>query len=199
MNISSLKCETSYNSMNAIKDSNQNLSSTAATTKPSQSFKGDRLELSSSKRPNMGIMIDKGTAANTTVYVDKSTIFQIMNYTTDNPECSWSEMGVDGEKRWVVVNGQRFECPLSKEEKEAIRKAQHTFLDMLEEYDKNKEELDCNGKENIKVEIDPSSNAEDLSKQSNNPKIINLANNEKVMPMLKNISKLNGGHITLSV
>lgn len=42
--------------------------------------------------------LDKGTAAHTTLYVDNSTFQQIANYTTNNSECQWSEIGVDGEK-----------------------------------------------------------------------------------------------------
>lgn len=41
-------------------------------------------------------------------------------------------MGVDGEKRWVVVNGQRFKCPLSEEEKAAKKRAQLTLLDYID-------------------------------------------------------------------
>ncbi len=50
-------------------------------------------------------------------------------------------MGIDGEKRWGVVNGQRFECPLSEEEKEAFKGASLTLMDVLEEYEKAKEKL----------------------------------------------------------
>ncbi|WP_252232851.1 hypothetical protein, partial [Clostridium sp. ZBS15] len=107
----------------------------------------DKLELSkdvrtaaSRSRAIMGPQLDKGTASNTTVYVDKSTFMQITNYSTNNSECQWDELGMDGEKRWVVINGQRFECPLSKEEKEAIERASKTMLDYLIEADEDKKE-----------------------------------------------------------
>jgi hypothetical protein len=144
-----------------------------------------------------GIILDKGTAANTTLYVDKSSFFQIMNYTTNNTECKWSELGIDDEKRWIVVNGQRFECPLSEEEKEARRKLRRTLLDVFEEADKEKEkhnsksekhnfvQLSLGQKNKIKVEGD--------DQLQENDKIKNLMSNDKVMKMLTCIMNKNGG------
>ncbi|NFG60788.1 hypothetical protein FDG75_01215 [Clostridium botulinum] len=167
----------------------------------------DKLELSkdvriaaSRSRAIMGPQLDKGTASNTTIYVDKSTFMQISSYTTNNSECQWEELGVDGEKRWVVVNGQRFECPLSKEEKEAIKRASKTMLDYLIEADKEKEEKE-EKKENIdfKFNGDGSISIGDESLLSSNPKLSGLLKNDKVMNMLKDIAKLNGGSLSMHI
>ncbi len=48
-------------------------------------------------------MLDKGTAANTTVYVNYSTFRQIVNYTANNEECPWTELGIDGEKDGLLL------------------------------------------------------------------------------------------------
>lgn len=175
----------------------------------SSEFK-DILDISTSRknlsRTNAigGIILDKGTAANTTLYVDRSSFNQIMNYTTNNPACKWEELGMDDEKRWIVVNGQRFECPLSKEEKEAIRRAKKGLIEILDEADKEREkhksksERHDSGKlsfdENNKIKLNG-----DVSLQSND-KIKNLMNNDKVMKILTDIMNMNGGQgITLSL
>ena len=77
--------------------------------------------------------LDKGTAAHTTIQVDRSTFDKIANYTTYSGEVSWEELGKDGNKRWIVVNGQRFECELSEEEKAMIKNTQKTLIDYIEE------------------------------------------------------------------
>ncbi|MBN1069028.1 hypothetical protein [Clostridium sp. ZS1] len=167
----------------------------------------DKLELSkdvrtlaSRSRAVMGPQLDKGTASNTTVYVDKSTFMQIANYTTNNSECQWDELGIDGEKRWVVVNGQRFECPLSKEEKEAIKRASKTMLDYLIEEDEKKKEKE-EKKENIdfKFNGDGSISIDDESLLRSNPKLSGLLKNDKVMKMLKDIAKSNGGSLSMHI
>lgn len=167
----------------------------------------DKLELSkdvrtaaSRSRSIMGPQLDKGTASNTTIYVDKSTFTQMMNYSTNNSECRWDELGVDGEKRWIVINGQRFECPLSKEEKEAIKRASKTMLDYLIEADEEKEEKE-EKKENIdfKFNGDGSISIDDESLLSSNPKLSGLLKNDKVMKMLKDIAKSNGGSLSMHI
>ncbi|WP_253197643.1 hypothetical protein [Clostridium algidicarnis] len=80
-----------------------------------------------------GLTVDKGTATHTTLYMDRASFNQIVNYTTNSPECKWQELGIDDEKRWVVVNGQRFECPLNKEEKELRRRLRKGLVEMLDE------------------------------------------------------------------
>lgn len=137
-----------------------------------------------------GITLDKGTAANTTLYVDRSSFDQIVNYTTNNPECKWEELGMDDEKRWIVVNGQRFECPLSKEEKEAIRRSKKGLIGMLDEADKEREKqgsVKLNFDKNNKIKLNG-----DVSVQLND-KIINLMNNDNVLNMLTNIMQMNAG------
>ncbi|EMU54452.1 hypothetical protein AB2T96_01335 [Clostridium butyricum] len=137
-----------------------------------------------------GITLDKGTAANTTLYVDRSTFDQIVNYMTSNPESNWEELGMDDEKRWIVVNGQRFECPLSKAEKEAIRRAKKGLIGMLDEADKEREKQDSvklNFDKNNKIKLNG-----DVSVQLND-KIINLMNNDNVMNTLTSIMQMNGG------
>lgn len=139
-----------------------------------------------------GLIMDKGTAANTTLYVDKSTFSQIVSYSTNSSNCQWDELGIDDEKRWVVINGQRFECPLSEEEKEMRRRLRMGIIDILNEADEAEKEQRKNdyvklnlGKYN-KVEI-----SED--NDSSNDKINNLIKNDKVMSMLADIIKINGG------
>lgn len=144
-----------------------------------------------------GMLIDKGTAAHTTLYVDRGSFNQIMNYTTNNPECQWEELGIDDEKRWIVVNGQRFECPLSEEEKEIRRRLRRGFLEILDEADKEREKQKSKLGKHGSVQLDFDENNKiklngDTSLQSND-KIKNLMNNNKVMMMLSDIMKINGG------
>ncbi|MCZ8542314.1 hypothetical protein [Psychrobacillus psychrodurans] len=146
--------------------------------------------------------LDKGTAAQTTLYVDHSTFQQIANYTTNNSECQWSEIGVDGEKRWIVVNGQRFESPLSEAEKERrqerLEEPSMTLIDYLEEYEDNKATEKDKSKDVTTVEIDFNGSQPRMNKQIENDKLTNLFGNEKVMEMLKDISKKRGGKISLA-
>ena len=79
----------------------------------------------------MGHM-DKGTAAGTTVHVSRSAFDKILAETTHG-ETKWEECGVDENKRWVVVNGQRFEVEHSAAEKARFKNASKTLLDYLEE------------------------------------------------------------------
>ncbi|PIH05388.1 hypothetical protein [Clostridium combesii] len=197
MNINNLKSGIGYNLVSNTTKYTKNLRNLDEL----QDFKNsqkDTLEISYSRRSNMGIMLDKGTAANTTVCVNYSTFRQIVNYTANNEQCPWTELGIDGEKRWVVVNGQRFECPLSEEEKEAFKKASLTLFDVLEEYEKEKEKLPSQRKENKKVEIDFDKDKLNVSDESNS-KVSNLLKNKKVMNMLRDISKFSGNKIHLSL
>ncbi|WOV84051.1 hypothetical protein PGH26_14445 [Sporosarcina jeotgali] len=154
----------------------------------------DKVEISNKNKISTNILsIDKGTAADTTLYVDRSTFERIAEYTTNNPDCRWSEIGVDSEKRWIVVNGQRFETPLSEEEKAAAKRSQMTLLDHLQEYEKHKEET--LSKDKVVIDF---TNKENPSSNKENPKIISLLQNDKVMEMLKNISKATKGKISIS-
>lgn len=197
MNINNLKSGIDYSIINNSNKYTKDLRH-SDKIQNSQNLQKDTLDISHSRRPNMGIMLDKGTAANTTVYVNYSTFRQIVSYTANNEECPWSELGIDGEKRWVVVNGQRFECPLSEEEKEAFKRASLTLMDVLEEYEKAKEKLPSQRKENKKVEIDFDKDKFSVSDESNS-KVSNLLKNKKVMNMLRDISKFSGNKIHLSL
>lgn len=199
-----------YGYSNDIKDSNiinDNLKGRSNIYKDMKEEKAvsskDKIEISkeskkvgSSRLMGSGL-IDKGTAAHTTIYVDKATINQILSYTTNNPECQWEEMGSDEDKEWVVVNGQRFERPRTKEEKEAIRKLRRTLADILLEEEKKQDEIRKNtdkpqrGKLNFnnKNKFEFTGDKDFLS----NEKIKNLQNNEKVMNMLSNVSSMMGG------
>ncbi|MGG0644618.1 hypothetical protein ABE021_11830 [Sporosarcina gallistercoris] len=139
------------------------------------------------------LSLDKGTAALTTLYVDNATFQKIATYTTNHPDNQWSELGKDGDKRWIVVNGQRFESPLSEEEKAMMKRAQMTLGDYLDEAEEYKEEtkpenkvtLDFTSKDVVNVSIE-------------NPKLASLLKNEKVMDMLKDISKGSFGKLSIS-
>ena len=179
------------NKQSSVKIDFQNVKYTQTST--------DQVNLSKRTRGIGSLSLDKGTAANTTLYVDKNTFNNIVSYSTNNDDCKWDELGVDGEKRWVVINGQRFECPLSKEEKEAYKNDSKTILDYIIEAEQEKEEKES--KEKNKTDINVNSNGEiNLSGNSQtfeSSKIKNLLNNDKVMTMLKDIALLNGGTISL--
>ncbi|NEZ47758.1 hypothetical protein FDF74_11260 [Clostridium niameyense] len=191
-----------FNDLSMRNPETKNISSSKDSPRKTLEIK-DQIDISTS-RTNFsmtnsvgGITIDKGTAAHTTLYVDKASFNQIVNYTSNNPECQWEELGIDDEKRWVVVNGQRFECPLSKEEKEARKKLRKTLIEILTESEKEMEKRKSKSKkqEPIKLSIDGNNNINlngDESLKSNN-KVKNLQKNTKVMTMLKDIMKINGG------
>lgn len=144
-----------------------------------------------------GLTIDKGTAAHTTLYVDRGSFNQIVDYTTNNPDCQWEELGIDDEKRWVVVNGQRFECPLSEQEKEMRRRLKKGLLEILDEADKEMEKYKSKfqKKESATLTLDEN-NKVVLNGDENielNDKIKALMSNDKVMNMLADIMKMNKG------
>ena len=144
-----------------------------------------------------GVTIDKGTAAHTTLYVDRGSFNQIVDYTTNNPDCQWEELGIDDEKRWVVVNGQRFECPLSEQEKEMRRRLRKGLVEILDEADKEMEKYKSKfqKKESATLTLDEN-NKVVLNGDENiqlNDKIKALMSNDKVMNMLADIMKMNKG------
>lgn len=154
-----------------------------------------------SKARRAGFGVDKGTAAHTTLYVDRGTFDQIANYTTFNPECKWDEIGVDGEKRWVVVNGQRFECPLSEEEKKAARRfaENSNLMNVITKAEKKRDEerrkhhLDGSNSVKMTVGANGKIDFQGTNNFPGNTKLQNLAKNEKVMNMLSHIAAANGG------
>lgn len=93
-----------------------------------------------------------------------------MNETTYG-ETKWEELGVDNNKRWVVVNGQRFEVEHSAEEKARRKNAAKTLVDyMIESEEKMKEQNKFKAKKTDKL----SSNIETLK---NNEELMNLLGN----------------------
>lgn len=167
--------------------------STSSTNAYSQNYK-DSISISSRTNKIGSLGLDKGTASNTTLYVDRKTFDSIVSYSANNESCKWDEMGIDGEKRWVVINGQRFECPLSEAEKEAARRASMTIVDYFAEAEKEKQEEESKKENQEKVTISSISNS---NLNTSNSKIKNLLNNEPVMNMLKDIASKNGGAINL--
>lgn len=101
-----------------------------------------------------------------------------------------------------MINGQRFESPLSEEEKERIKermkKLPMTLVDYLEEYEDNKAIQRNKSNDENRVEIDFNGSSPSMNKQIENDKLTNLFGNEKVMKMLEDISKIRGGKISLS-
>lgn len=122
-----------------------------------------------------------------------------MNYSTNNPECQWEEMGIDDEKRWVVINGQRFECPLSEEEKEARRRLRKGIIEILTEADKEREKRKSKSKQerlgSVKLSFDKNNkiNLNGNTSLQSSDKIKNLMKNDKIMKMLRDIDGINGG------
>lgn len=115
--------------------------------------------------------IDKGTASHTTVFINRSAYDKILSETTFG-EKKWEEMGVDDEKRWVVINGQRFECEHSPEEKALRKRLQKTVVDYFIEADEKKAEKKDNGKDKPKGNVEA------------------LTNNKEVMNLLMRIFKI---------
>lgn len=108
-----------------------------------------------------GFMIDKGTASNTTVFINRSAYDQILNATTFGDK-KWEEMGVDDNKRWVVINGQRFECEHTPEEKALRKRLQKTLVDYLIEADQKKVDKKYNGKDKPKGNIEALTNNKEV-------------------------------------
>lgn len=106
-------------------------------------------------------MIDKGTASHTTVFINRSAYDQILNVTTFGDK-KWEEMGVDDDKRWVVVNGQRFECEHTPEEKALRKRLQKTLVDYMIEADQKKADKKYNGKDKPKGNIEALTNNKEV-------------------------------------
>ncbi len=198
MNINNVKGAMGYSRTSVMND----LNSQKISSKQSLGYT-DKIDISKTARnisvfKGRGICIDKGTAANTTLYVDRGTFNQISTLATF-PECKWEEMGVDGEKRWIVINGQRFECPLSKEEKELRRKLAER-CNLISILTSNEKEKKLHNKENqghnsVKLNFDNNNKvkAEGFENCVMDEKIKNLMNNEKVMEILSQVVNANGG------
>lgn len=163
------------------------------TPSKSQSL-GDRFEPSPQAQAALrsrGVM-DVGTAASTTLFADKSTFDRIASESTYG-DTKWEELGVDEDKEWVVINGQRFEHRFSPEEKAARKASQKTLMDYMDEELKKQEEKKEQVKEH-RLKFDGQGNFSD-SNNSQDPKIEALHSNPKVMELLQKISQ--GGEISL--
>lgn len=123
-------------------------------------------------RPNNlnPLSVDKGTALTTAVHINRTAYDQILTATTFG-DIKWEELGVDDDKRWVVINGQRFECEHSPEEKALRKKIQKNMFDYLFESKKSRKK--------------------EYENQTNQPRgnIDALKSNEKVMGLLEDIFK----------
>lgn len=109
--------------------------------------------------------VDKGTAIASTVKINRGAFDEIVSATTYG-KTKWEELGVDDDKRWVVVNGQRFEVPHSPEEKaQRERSKRLSLVDLLNQKPTTPTKLKTNGDEK------PEGNLEAL--KSNKP-VINL-------------------------
>lgn len=86
---------------------------------------------------NVYSLTDNRTAIETTISVNRETFDKIAHATTYG-DLRWDELGVDDDKRWIVVNGQRFEVEHSPEEKAIRKQAQRNIL--LDSLTKNKKE-----------------------------------------------------------
>lgn len=125
--------------------------------------------------------IDKGTASNTTVFVNREAYDQILSTTTFG-EKKWEEMGVDDEKRWVVINGQRFECEHSAEEKALRKRLKKTLVDYLIEEDKKKLDKKDNGTNKPKGNIEALTQNKEVMNLLG--KIFNVGTNDEILRKL---------------
>lgn len=111
--------------------------------------------------------MDRGTAADTTLHMSRADFDKLVHASTYG-EPEWEELGVDNEKRWVVINGQRFEVEHSPAEKAMRKRSQMTFLDHLEEAEEEVEKRDEKRIENRK-------------------NIVGVENNEVVSDLLRDL------------
>lgn len=122
-----------------------NLSSSTSESVGQYNALGKEISIDTSMK---SITSDIGTAADTTVFVNRNAFDSIVSYSTFN-EPKWEELGVDNEKRWVVINGQRFEVPHSPEEIALRKRMQRTLVDMLNDHDAHKESSVDKGNKDI--------------------------------------------------
>lgn len=143
------------------------------------------------------LTLDKGTASSTTLYVDQKTMSNLMSDALlgGGP---WEECGKDDDKEWIVINGQRFERPLSPQEKAERRAAQKTLLDYMEEEEakrKDEEEKRKRESELTETPIQFDAKGMDALAHSNNPKLQALSQNTVAMEALQKASR--GGAVSL--
>lgn len=146
----------------------------------------------------VGFKVDSGTAADTTVKIDKGTFNKIMDYSMKNPAYKWDEIGCDGTKKWVVIDGQRFDYSLSKDEKEAFKKRWKTSCAAYNkaETDKDKSKSNTDEKKLVSISLDKDNKLK--ADNSNSTKLTNLMKKPKVVKMLSDIIKANN-HRSISL
>lgn len=130
--------------------------------------------------------VDKGTAAETTILLDSASFDRLMHKTTpENGEALWSEMGGDQDKKWVVINGQRFEYRYTEQEKAAHAAMRgKSLMEYLEEAEQEREKNRTDEPETtLTFPVDPKALAE-----SDDPKLRNLAENAPVMAILTGLN-----------
>lgn len=143
----------------------------------------------------VGYKFDKGTAAKTTVEVDKGTYNEIIDYSMNNKDYKWDEVGCDGTKKWVVIDGQRFDYSLSKDEKEAFNTRWKTCCSFYNNSGTDNYNININSKTKAKhlvsITLDKNNKAivNKDEKESKNSKITNLMEKPKVVKMLSDIMK----------
>lgn len=143
------------------------------------------------------MVIDKGTASATTLYVDQKTMNNLMSDALlgGGP---WEECGKDENKQWIVINGQRFERPLSPQEKAERRAAQKTLIDYMEEEEAKRKDLDEKRKRESELTETPiqfDAQGIDSLAHSNNPKLQALSQNTVALEALQKASR--GGAVSL--
>lgn len=150
----------------------------------------------------VGFKADIGTAADTTVKIDKGTFNQVMDYSMKNPANKWDEIGCDGTKKWVVIDGQRFDYSLSKDEKEAFKKRWKTSCEAYNktETDKDKSKSNTDEKKLVSISLDKDNKlkVDKNEKESNSAKLTNLMKKPRVVKMLSDIIKANN-HRSISL
>lgn len=108
------------------------------------------------------VNIDKGTAVETTIFVNRESFDRIVDYSTFN-EPKWDELGWDDNKRWVVINGQRFEVEHTPEEKAMRKRMKRSFVEILNDLEKENEDVN-------KMEV----NSSNKDKLKENDEVLNL-------------------------
>lgn len=160
---------------------------------------GDRFEPSprTAQALSNTFTIDKGTASHTTLYVDQKTMNNLWSDALlgGGP---WEEAGKDNDKQWIVINGQRFERPLSPQEKAERRAAQKTLIDYIQESEAQRKDEEEKRKRDIELTETPIQfDAQGINAlaHSNSPKLQALSQNTAALEALQKAS--HGGAVSV--
>ena len=173
----------SLNNIHTSKENGDNIGKSKDTFIKSDK-PNNKLDLYTKKITPNRLSLDKGTASHTTVFVNRQAFDKILNETTYG-ETKWEEFGVSNNKRWVVVNGQRFEVEQSAEEKARIKNATKTLVDYIlesEENIKEKEKYKDNGIGKPKGNIEALEDNQEVMNLLG--KIFNSSNTEEILGSL---------------